>query len=335
MNTELARPAFQGKRVLITGGLGFIGSSLAQQCATLGARVRILDARLDPYGWNDANLKGIDPAPEVIIGDIRDARAVAAAMQGVDFIFDCASQVSHTLSVRDPLLDADINCRGALTVLEGIRQRAPQARVIYAATRGVIGGMVYSPIDEQHPTLPKDFNGIDKLAAEKYYLLYHQLHGLRATSLRIANTYGPRSQMRHGDYGIVNWFIRLALEGREIAIYGDGSQTRDYNYIDDVVLAFIQAAITPAAEGEIFMLGSGQATPFIDMVELIRKTVGLTIPVRHLDWDQERQAIEIGNYVVTIDKARRLLNWEPRVSLQDGIQETVAFYHQRQSEYFS
>jgi len=325
---------FNGRRVVITGGLGFIGSSLAQRLAPFGARLRILDAKLDPYGWNEANLKGIVPAPEVVAGDIRDAEAVRRILDGADFVFDCASQISHTLSVRDPFLDIDINCRGALNVLEGVRRTAPGARVVYACTRGVIGRMQANPIDESHPTQPTDMNGIDKLAAEKYHQLYHRLYGVRTTSLRIANTYGPRSQMRHGDYGVVNWFTRLALEGREIAIYGDGRQTRDYNYIDDVSEAFLLAAATPEAEGEVFMLGSGRETPFIEVLELIREETGLSLPIRHLPWDAERKSIEIGNYVVSIAKARRLLGWNPATPLREGIRRMVAFYRDRRADYF-
>lgn len=328
------RGAFENKRVVITGGLGFIGSNLAHAAARLGARVRILDAKLDPYGWNEANLRDLRPAPEAVAGDVRDPRAVEQALAGADFVFDCAAQVSHTLSVRDPLLDADINCRGALTVLEALRRVAPQARAVFASTRGVIGRMQSSPVDELHPTQPVDVNGIDKLAAEKYYLFYHRVHGLKTTALRIANTFGPRGQMRHGDYGIVNWFIRLGLEGREIAIYGDGRQTRDYNYVDDVSRAFLLAASRPEAVGEVFMLGSGQATPFVEMVEKIRRATGLRLPVRHLAWDAERKAIEIGDYVVSIDKARRLLGWTPQVPLDEGLERTVAFYRERRKEYF-
>jgi UDP-glucose 4-epimerase len=275
MHAADVRSSFAGRQVVITGGLGFIGSSLAWGVSRLGARVRILDAKLSPYGWNEANLKGLEPYPEIVVGDIRDPEAVARVLAGADFVFDCAGQISHTLSVRDPFLDIDINCRGALTVLEGVRRTAPGARVIYAGTRGIIGRMRHEPIDEDHPTDPVDINGIDKLAAEKYHLFYHRTHGLRTTSLRIANTYGPRGQMRHGDYGIVNWFTRLALEGKEIAIYGDGLQTRDYNYIDDVVAAFLLTAANPRAEGETFMLGSGVATPFVQVLELIRRETGL------------------------------------------------------------
>lgn len=334
MTMDALRNAFEKKRVVITGGLGFIGSGLAHAAAALGARVRLLDAKLDPYGWNEANIRDLRPAPELMAGDVRDPRAVEQALAGADVVFDCAAQVSHTLSVRDPLLDTDINCRGALTVLEALRRVAPKARVVYASTRGVIGRMHSSPVDELHPTHPTDINGIDKLAAEKYYQFYHRVHGLKTTALRIANTFGPRSQMRHGDYGIVNWFIRLGLEGREIAIYGEGKQTRDYNYVDDVSRAFLLAAVRPEAVGEVFMLGSGQATPFVEMVEKIRQATGLRPPIRHLPWDEERKAIEIGDYVVSIDKARRLLGWEPEVSLDDGLARTVAFYRERRAEYF-
>ena len=325
---------FKNRRVVVTGGLGFIGSNLALRAASLGARVRILDARLEGYGWNDANLKGCAPAPEVFHGDIRDPGAVAPVLEGADVVFDCAAQVSHTRSVREPFLDLDINCRGALTVLEGMRHACPRARLVYAGTRGMIGPMVRNPVDEEHPTDPVDMNGIDKLAAEKYGRLYHRLHGLWTASLRIPNAYGPRSQVRHGDYGILTWFIRLALEGREIAIYGEGRQTRDFLFVDDVVEAFLRAAAEDRAAGEVFMLGSGREVPFVEALEIVRRETGLQPPIRHLPWDARRRAIEIGDFRVSSAKAERLLGWKPRVDLEEGIRRTVAFYRERRKDYF-
>lgn len=317
-----------GARVLVTGGLGFVGSNLAMAASAQGARVTVLDALLPAYGGNRANLDGAKTPVDAVVGDVRDAALVRRLMDGVDVVFDCAAQVSHSLSVTQPFLDVDINCRGALTVLEAAREAAPKAHLVYASTRGVIGRTVYSPIDELHPTEPTDMNGIDKLAAEKYYRLYGELHGLWTSSLRISNTYGPRGQMRHDDYGVVNWFLRRAMRREPITIHGEGRQLRDYNHVDDVVRAFFLAATVPEARGQAFLLGSGAGTSLIAMIETILSIVGWPHEVTKIPRPHERQAIEIGNYVVTTEKARRLLGWAPAVGVQEGLQRTYDWYRE-------
>lgn len=319
-------PDLAGARVLVTGGLGFIGSNLAVAAVAQGASVTVLDALLPAYGGNRLNVEGAARPVEVVVGDVRDAALVRRVIDGADVVFDCAAQVSHSLSVKDPFLDIDINCRGALTLLEAARHHAPRARLVYASTRGVIGRTVYSPIDEQHPTEPTDMNGIDKLAAEKFYRLYGELYGLWTSSLRISNTYGPRAQMRHDDYGVVNWFLRRAMRREPITIHGEGRQLRDYNHVDDVVRAFFLAASVEAARGHAFLLGSGAGTSLIHMIETILDIVGWEHAVTKIPRPHERQAIEIGNYVVTIDKARTLLGWSPSIGVRDGLEATHRWY---------
>ncbi len=321
-----AAPDLSGAKVLVTGGLGFIGSNLAMAASAQGARVTVLDALLPAYGGNRANLEGAKTPIRVDVGDVRNLSLVQELIAGADVVFDCASQISHSLSVKEPFLDVDINCKGALTVLEAARHKAPNARLVYASTRGVIGRTVYSPIDEEHPTEPTDMNGIDKLAAEKYYRLYGELYGLWTTSLRISNTYGARAQMRHDDYGVVNWFLRQAMRREPITIHGEGKQLRDYNHVDDVVRAFFLAATVPEARGQAFLLGSGAGTSLIAMIETILDIAGWDHQVTKIPRPQERQAIEIGNYVVTIEKAKRLLGWTPEVPVREGLQHTHDWY---------
>jgi nucleoside-diphosphate-sugar epimerase len=225
----------EGKKILIIGGLGFIGSNIAQRCVALGASVAIYDACLDPYGWNFANIKEIRDKLTFVKGDTRDFEALKSVVVEQYIIYDCAAQISHLISVKDPFLDIDITLRGGMNILEIVRQHNKNAILIYAGTRGAVGKMVHKPITEDHPTNPVDINGVNKLAIEKYYLLYHQLHSMKTVVIRINNTYGERAQMRRGDYGIVNWFLRKAMLGEQIVINGDGSQTRDYNYVQDVV----------------------------------------------------------------------------------------------------
>lgn len=323
--------AMDGKRVLITGGLGFIGSNLAHRLVASGADVTLYDACLNPYGWNFANIKEIRKNVRVVKGDVRDIKKTQKNIKGMDVVIDCAAQVSHTISVRDPFLDIDINCRGAMSVLEGCRKA--DAKHIYAGTRGQIGRLEYTPADEKHPSNPMDINGINKLAAEKYCLLYGRIYGLRTCSLRINNTYGPRCQVRHDDYGVINYFIRQAILGEQITIHGEGLQTRDYNYVDDVSDAIILACHRKEAEGECFNLGSGRETRLIDMVKLILKTAGSEMEIKRVPRPEERRAIEIGNFLVTYDKIKRVLGWEPKTGLEGGIRKTVEFYRERIAEY--
>ena len=322
------------QRVLITGGAGFIGSNLAHKLVALKADVTIVDALLPQYGGSLLNLKEIKDKIKFVKGDFRDLKLMKQLVKDKDFIFNCAAQVSHTISIQDPLLDIDLNCKGNMTVLEALRQENDKAKVVYAGTRGEIGKLKYKPVDENHPTDPVDMNGIDKLAAEKYHLLYNDLYGIRTCSVRINNTYGIRHQMKSGDYGIVNWFIRRAILNEPIKIFGTGEQTRDYNYVEDVIDAMLLSAQSRKADGEIFMIGSGKETKFIDVVKLIIKTVG-SGSYELVPWPKERKAIEIGDFIVSYKKINKILGWYPKTTLEDGIKKTIAWYRPRLKEYLT
>jgi len=331
MGYELNR--MEGKRCLITGGLGFIGSNLARRLVGLGAEVSVLDACLDPYGWNSANIKEIRMKVRFVKADIRDAPAMTAAVKEKDFIFNCAGQVSHVDSMKDPFLDLDINCRGNLNILEACRRLNDKVKLVYAGTRGQMGPLHYSPADEEHPDNPTDIYGADKWAAEKYHLVYSNAFGMHATSVRINNTYGERHQMKHSKYGIMNWFIRLAMDGKEIPVYGDGSQTRDYNYVADVVDAMVLAAQSPKSDGKFYMLGSGSEIKFLDMVKAVIAAAG-SGSYKLVPWPEDRKAIEVGNFFVTYKKIKDELGWEPKTSLEEGLKNTVAFYKERKEDYW-
>lgn len=324
----------RSKNVLITGGLGFIGSNIAQRCVSLGAKVTIYDACLDPYGWNFANIKEIKDKVNFVRGDTRNFSLLKKHIQGKHIIFDCAAQISHMISVKEPLLDVDITVRGGLNVLEAARQLNSSARLVYASTRGVIGKMLHRPVDESHPTNPVDVNVINKLAVEKYYMLYHRVHQMKTSAVRINNAYGERGQMRHGDYGIVNWFIRKAMLGEQITINGPGTQTRDYLHISDVVDAMLLAAVKKEAIGQVFNIGSGTETKFIGMCNMILKATGSRMKIAHGLWPKDRKAIEIGNIVFSSKKILDMLGWQPKVSLEDGLRRTVDFYRKRKEAYF-
>ncbi len=324
----------KGKKTLITGGLGFIGSNIAQQLVALGARVTIYDACLDPYGWNDANIAEIAGEVEVIHGDVRDYDKLAPLVKRHEMIFHMAAQVGREISISDPQLDTDINCTGTLNLCRAVEKTNRDVKVIYAGSRGQIGEPVYLPVDEDHPTLPTDIYGINKLAAEKYLLLYGKVYGFEAVSLRLNNVYGPRCQMRHCFYGILNWFIRNAMENKPITVYGDGLQTRDYIYVDDVVQAFLAAAVNSAANGNIYMIGTGVETKFLEMVEQVLKAVGQGSYV-HVPFPPQRESIDIRKFVVTCRRMIKDTGWQPQVSLADGVEKTVQFYRRRHKEYLA
>jgi len=247
---------FSNKKVLVTGGAGMIGSTLAHCAKYLGAEVRVIDAMLPLYGGNLQNLAGIANEIEFVQGDIRDPDLMEQLVADMDYIFDLAAQVSYTHSNLDPLLDLDINCRGHLIVLEACRKNNPKAKIVFSSSRFVYGSTLCSPVDENHPTNCKSIYGIHKLAGEKYFQFYQEAFGLDTVCVRIANPYGPRQQMKHNGYGIVNWFIKLALEGKPLTIYGDGRQIRDYVYVEDIAHALLEVVLAPDTAGRIFNLGS-------------------------------------------------------------------------------
>ncbi len=323
----------KNKKVLITGGLGFIGSNMAHQLVQLGSRVTLFDACLTPYGWNMANIAEIANDVEFVKADIRDYDSLERQVARHEIIFHLAAQVGREISMSDPYLDTDINCTGTLNLCRAIEKRNRDVKVVYAGSRGQIGEPVYLPVDENHPTLPTDVYGINKLAAEKYLLLYAKVYGFRAVSLRLNNVFGPRCQMRHCFYGILNWFIRNAMENKPITVYGDGLQTRDYVYVEDVVRAFLAAAVAPACDGNLYMIGSGVETRFLDMVQAVIKAVGQGHYI-HVPFPPERESIDIRKFAITYRRMAQDAGWQPQVGLHEGVEKTVQFYRQRQSEYF-
>ena len=329
-NYSIAR--MDGQEVLVIGGLGFMGSNLAHQLVSLGAKVAIYDACLDPYGWNFASIKEIKDEVEVIVKDIRDFEALKTQVKRKDLIFSYAAQVSHIHSMRDPNLDIQVNCQGNMNILEACRQVNPEVKIVYAGTRSQVGEAEYLPVDEKHPTNPPDIYSINKLAAEKYYLLYTKVYGIPSVSFRVGNTYGPRQQVKHGDYGVLNYFMRRAMLDEPLTIYGSGEQIREYNYIDDVNDAFLLAAQSDEANGQFFGIGSGEPITFIDMTKMVIKTVGKGELV-HVPFPEDRKAIDIEGFYVTSQKLNGVLGWHPVTSLEEGLHKTFAFYQERLNEY--
>jgi UDP-glucose 4-epimerase len=325
--------AARGKRVLITGGLGMIGSTIAIKLVQVGAKVTLLDACIEPYGANLFNIEPVKDDVRVNIADIRDKEAIKWLVKDQDIIFNLAGQVSHNDSLNDPFLDADINYIGHLNVLESVRRFNPQAVVMHAGSRLQFGRIENNPVAEDHPLRPRTPYAMNKTAAENMYLFYHQIHGIRCIMFRIANPYGPRSQMKHSKYSMINWFIRLAMENKTIKVFGDGSQIRDYIYVEDLAEAFISAAVTPECVGEVFNVGSGTGTTFREMVDGIVSTVG-TGKAECVPWPTDYINVETGDYITDIGKITRLTGWRPVTSLRDGISRTYAYHREHRAQYF-
>ncbi len=324
---------WEGRTVLVTGGLGFIGSTLAHALVRAGARVRILDPLLPPYGGNWFNLAGVAERVSVLLADVRHREAVAAAVRGVDAVFHVGAQTSHVDSMEDPFTDLDMNARGTLVLLEALRREAPAARLLYLGTRAQYGLTGNDRPSEDGPFRPVDVYGATKHAAEMLCLVYHRAHGLDVRSLRATNTYGPRHQVRHGKYGILNWFVRLALEDRELPVFGDGSQLRDFLYVDDLVAAMLLLADAPGMAGRALGAGSGTGIPFRRMAEAIVRRAGSGRVVTR-PWPEDRRRIETGDFVLDPGPLREATGWEPRVPFEEGLDRTIAWYRACREHYF-
>ena len=324
---------WSGQNVLITGGLGFIGSNLAIRLVREGARVSICDARIEGYGANDANIREIRDDVEVQVSDVRDDNVMGHLVAGKDVVFHLAAQVSHVMSLSNPFPDIDINIKGTAAVLEACRRRNPGALVVRSGTRGQYGPAVALPVSEEAPSDPRGLYEISQLSAEMICRAYTRIHGIRTVPLRLTNVYGPRAQMKHSQFGVVNWFVRLALEGRPIPIFGTGTILRDFLYVDDCVEALVRAAQEPRVVGEILNVGNDRASTFLEVAKTIQQLLPATTIV-FTDFTPERKAQEPGDFVSDITKIRGLLRWEPRVGLKDGLERTIAYYQARRAEYF-
>ena len=326
------RQFYRGRRVMITGGLGFIGSNLARQLVEAGADVLLVDSLIPDYGGNLFNIDGIADRLRVNVADVRQQTTMNYLVRDRDVIFNLAGQVSHIDSMRDPYTDLEINCRSQLTVLEACRNHNPGVKVVFAGTRQVYGKPASLPVDETHLVRPTDVNGINKAAGEYYHLVYNNVFGVRACSLRLTNVYGPRQLIKHNRQGFVAWFIRLAIEDQTIEIYGDGSQLRDFVFVDDAADAFLRAGATEAVNGEVFNVGGDRPISHRDLTSLLVDVAG-SGRVKYVDWPADRKAIDIGSFYTDSSKFAAATGWSPRVTLRDGLRRTVDFYREHLAHY--
>jgi UDP-glucose 4-epimerase len=327
--------AYRGARAIVTGGLGFLGSHLAQRLVDLGAEVTIVDSLIPEYGGNLYNVREIADRVRVNLSDIRDPWSIRTLVRNQDFIFNLAGQVSHLDSMEDPQTDLDINCKAQLELLEACREHNRGARVIFAASRQQYGKPQSLPVGEDHPLIPVDVNGINLIAGESYHLLYNNVHGIRATSLRLTNTYGPHLLMKHGRQGFITVFIRLALEGKPIKVFGDGSQLRDFTYASDAVDAFLATGLADETLGQALNVGGLGPVSLLEVAQLCQELAGEGGTVETAPWPPEREKIDIGSIYVDHSSLTQLTGWEPRVDLREGLARTFAFYREHGVHYWS
>ena len=326
------REFYRNRRVMITGGLGFIGSNLARQLVTLGAEVLLVDSLIPDYGGNLFNIDGIAECVRVNVADIRQQSTMNYLVKDREVIFNLAGQVSHIDSMRDPYADLEINCRSQLTILEACRYNSPGVKVVFAGTRQVYGRPESLPVTENHLVRPTDVNGINKAAGEYYHLVYNNVFGIRACSLRLTNVYGPRQLIRHNRQGFIGWFIRLAIEDGLIQIYGDGSQRRDFVYVDDAADAFLRAGASDACNGEVFNVGGDRPISHRDLTTLLVEIAG-SGRVEYVTWPKDKKAIDIGDFYADSTKFTQTTGWTPTVRLSDGLGRAVAFYREHFDRY--
>ena len=323
-----------GANCLITGGLGFIGSNLALRLVELGAHVTLVDAMIPEYGGNLFNIEPVGDQVTINFGDICDRHAMDWLVRGQDYVFHLAGQVSHVMSLTDPYPDIEYNIKGTVVVMEALRRFNPHAKLVFTGTRGQYGPAVKLPVSEDAPTNPKGIYEISNLTAEKIIQVYNDIHGIRSVLLRLTNIYGPRAQMKHSHYGVVNWFIRLAIDDQTILVFGDGSILRDFLYVGDCIEAILLAATYDAAVGEIFNVGVDRPTSFKELAEMIVRVAG-TGRWEFAPFTPERKAQEPGDFYSDISKIRRVLGWEPRTGLEEGLRLTIEYYREHKGRYWT
>ena len=324
---------FNGKRVLITGGLGFIGSALAKTLVGVGADVTLIDSLIPEYGGNLFNINEIRDRARVNISDVRDPFAMSYLLQGQEYLFNLAGQTSHMDSMHDPFTDLNINAAAQLSILEACRKHNPAIKIVFASTRQLYGKPEYLPVDEKHLTHPVDVNGINKLAGEWYHILYNNIYGIRTCALRLTNTYGPGMRVKDARQTFLGIWVRNLVEGKPVLVFGDGAQLRDFNYVDDVVEAMLLAALSDKANGEIFNLGSREIISLKDLAAMmIEMHSGGTYTV--VPFPPERKAIDIGDYYSDFTKIKETLGWSPKISLREGLRKSLDYYLLHHAHYW-
>jgi UDP-glucose 4-epimerase len=324
---------FRGKQVLITGGLGFIGSNLAIKLVGLGAKVTLLDAMVEDHGGNLFNIEPVKDRVTINYSDVRDESSLRYLIRGKDYIFHLAGQNDHVLSLGNPFPDIDINIKGSAILLEACKRFNKEARLVYSGTRGEYGPAVMLPVPEDQPMHPKGIYELSSLTVQLLFQIYNDNHGVPSVTLRLTNIYGERAQMKHSRFGVANWFIRQAIDDDTIKVFGDGSLLRDFVYVGDAVEAMLLCAATEAAYGEVFNVGNNRASSFRELAETVVR-VAESGRWEFAPFTPERAAQEPGDFCSDIRKIKRIVGWAPRTSLEEGVRRTVAYYRQYKEHYW-
>ena len=320
-----------GSKILITGGLGFLGSNLAIRLVELGATVTLVDSLIPEYGGNLFNISGFEDRLRINFSDVRDQFSMNYLLQQQDILFNLAGQTSHMDSMQDPQTDLEINCRAHLSILEACRRSNPNIRIVYASTRQIYGRPDYLPVDEAHPLRPVDVNGINKMAGEWYHILYHTVYSIKACALRLTNTYGPRMRIKDARQTFVGIWIRKILESQPFEVWG-GAQLRDFTYVDDAVDALLLCATRDEALGKVFNLGGKPIVSLSDLAKLIIQANG-SGEYEAKEFPEQRKKIDIGDYYSDYSLITNLLNWQPKVDLQEGLTKTLCYFRKNLNHY--
>ena len=323
---------FKNLNVLITGGLGFIGSNLAENLVKYGSYVTCVDSLIPEYGGNTYNVSEIKSKIDINIADIRDQFSMNHIVKDKDIIFNLAGQTSHLDSMEDPLTDLDINCRSQITILEACKNYNPNVKIVFASTRQIYGKPIYLPLDENHPIQPIDVNGINKFAGESYHILYHNVYGINSTVLRLTNTFGQKMRIKDSKQTFLGIWLRNVLENKPICIYGDGSQLRDLNYIDDVVNALLMVAIYSKSNGKVYNLGSKEIISLNDLAEKLIEANEFGV-IEKKQFPKKLKKIDIGNYYSNFDKITKDINWKPKFNINEGLLNTLNYYRSNLLKY--
>lgn len=331
MENEVKLPSLKGKKILITGGLGFIGSNLAHKCVELGADVTIYDS-LDPrFGGNKFNIEDIKDSVKLVLKDILDFDELCRNIKDKDIIFNCAGATSHPFSMREPLVDMEINCKATINLLEALLRFNKSAKLVHLGTTTQIGKLQYTPADESHPEFPMDMYSADKCASEKYVLVYSTAYGIPATIIRLPNIFGPRAAIHSKDFNFMNYFIGLGLQNKDITIYGMGTQLRNALYVDDCVSALILASTSDKTNGEVFFAAGDEHYSVAEIAKSITERIGGT--VKFIEWPKERKAIDVGDALISNKKIKEVLMWKPQHSLGNGLIKTKEYFSECLKEY--
>ena len=331
MSSPSVDQRFRGQKVLVTGGLGFIGSNLARRLVEAGAEVSLVDSLIPEYGGNIHNVEGIEGKVIVNVSDVRDPHSMRHLVRGQNYLFNLAGQTSHMDSMADPYADLEINCRAQLSILEACRASNPDIKIVFASTRQIYGRPDYLPVDEKHLLRPVDVNGINKMAGEWYHIVYNNVYGIRSAVLRLTNTYGPRMRIKDARQTFLGVWIKLLLQSKPFEVW-EGSQLRDFTFVDDCVEALMLAALDDRANGQAFNLGGVETISLKDLAELL-VTVNGGGSYESKSFPADRKRIDIGDYHSNFDLARDRIGWSPQVALREGLTRTLDYYRQRLPQY--